>query len=473
MMPILQILRALPPASLRALDKFMASPYFVTHTGTMRLYEYVRAHLQGVPDAPFDKAAAARHLGETPQRLYHLTNYLLEAVERFLALEAWQVRPAEAHLLTVEALRRLQLGDLSASMLRYARRRLYADPHRGTSHHRTAHALHLEAYQLSQQQGRTKAFNLQELSDAQDVALLTEKLRTGCMLLSHEAVAKKTYDKGLLEPVLQFLDGHRFLEIPAVAAYYHGYFAQADGPDSGAHLRQLKILLDLHADQLAMNEVHDLYLMAINFCIRRINRSESAYVRDVFDLYQSGLRHGALLEGRALSRWTYTNIALTALKLHEYDWTYRFLHDYAPLLAAEHRTGTFHFNLARYYYDTGDRAAAMQHLLRMEYDDVLQNLMAKTLLCKIYYETDAHDALDNQLDSIEIYLRRKKVLGYHKDNYTAIVRLMRRLLALNLADKKAVQALREQVEAAPALTERAWFLAQLERLYRRTPFGAR
>jgi len=36
-----------------------------------------------------------------------------------------------------------------------------------------------------------------------------------------------------------------------------------------------------------------------------------------------------------------------------------------------------------------------------------------------------------------------------------------------------VQALREQVEAAPALTERAWFLAQLERLYRRTPFGAR
>ncbi|MEQ1745872.1 MAG: hypothetical protein ABMA02_10625 [Saprospiraceae bacterium] len=196
-------------------------------------------------------------------------------------------------------------------------------------------------------------------------------------------------------------------------------------------------------------------------CIRRINQSEGEYLRHVFDLYQSGLRHGALLEDGALSRWTYTNIALTALKLREYGWVFDFLTEYAPLLPAEHRAGTLNFNLARYHYDTGNHTAAMQHLLRMEYDDVLQNLIAKTMLCKIYFEADERDALENQLDSIEIYLRRKKVLGYHKENYTAIVRVLRKMLALTPTDTHALDALRKQVEAAPVLTERDWFLKQL------------
>jgi hypothetical protein len=123
--------------------------------------------------------------------------------------------------------------------------------------------------------------------------------------------------------------------------------------------------------------------------------------------------------------------------------------------------GAFNFNIARYYYDSGDYHRAMQHLLRMEYDDVLQNLVAKTMLCKIYYELDETDALENQLDSIQIYLRRKKVLGYHKDNYTAIIRFMRKLLAVNPNSISEKEKLRQDIEQAPVLTEREWFLKRL------------
>jgi len=461
--PVFQILQALPPATLRALDKFIASPYHVTHAGVTALYEYLRAQPAGDPGKTLHKETVAKQLGETPERLYHLTSYLLEAVEQFLALETWRQHPRESHALVVEALRRLQLDDLSATMLRYARKRLQADPYRGSGYHRADFALHLEAYHLSQQQGRAKIFNLQELSEAQDVAFVCEKLRTGCMLLSHQAVSKKEYDKGLLNQVLQFLDGHPYLQIPSVAAYYHGYYALAGATGSDAHFRLLKNILEQHPVQFSVAEVHDLYLMAINFCIRRINQSEESYFRHVFDLYQSGLEHGALLEGGALSRWTYNNIAIAALKLREFDWTFRFLNDYAALLPEMHREGALNFNLARYYYDTGNYRQAMQHLVRMEYDDVLQNLVAKTLLCKIYYELDEYDALENQLDSIEIYLRRKKVLGYHKENYTAIVRLMRKLLSIDANNTAQKKVILQQVEAAPGLSERDWFLKQLAR----------
>lgn len=459
--PVVQILQNLPPASLRAFDKFMASPYLVTHEGTAQLYAHLRERLSESPDFEFDKKEIARALGETPRRVYHLTSYLLEALEQFLALESWKIQAHESHVLTVEALRRLRLENLSAAMLRYARKRLETEPHRGARYHRADYRLQLEAYHLSQQQGRAKTFNLQELSDALDVSFVTEKLRTGCMLLSHEAVSKRQYQHGLLHQVLDFLKDHPYLEIPSVAAYYHGYFTLAGGADSDRHFQQMKNILKAAGSSFSVAEVHDLYLMAINFCIRRINQAQGTYFRDVFELYQSGLGHGALLEDGFLSRWTYTNIALTALHLREFDWALQFLQEYAPLLPDNHREGTLNFNMARYFYDTGNYEKAMQHLLRMEYDDVLQNLVAKTLLCKIYYELEEFGALENQLDSIEIYLRRQKVLGYHKENYQAIVRMFRKLLALNPASAQARQAIRRQIENSPVLTEREWFLKQL------------
>lgn len=446
--PLSEILRALPPSDLRALEKFIRSPYHVTHPGVPALFENLTSGAVEKPETD-------------PRRLYHLTNYLLEAVEKFLALRVWEQRPHECHRATLQHLRLLRLDRAGDGMFRYARKRLDADSLRGSDFHRNDYLLHLEAYYRLQQEGRAKSANPQELADAQDVAFISEKLRTGCLLLSHQAVTKRAYDKGLLDHVLQFLEGHRYLQIPAVAAYYHGYFAQLGEPNADDHFDALKNILEQHAGRFPVADMHDLYLMAINFCIRRINQADERFFREIFELYQSGLRQGALLENGTLSRWTYNNIAVTALKLREFDWVHAFLHDFAPFLPENHREGAFNFNIARYCYDTGDYRQAMQHLLRMEYDDVLQNLIAKTMLCKIYYELDETDALENQLDSIQIYIRRKKVLGYHKDNYTAFVRFMRKLLAHRPGNTLETGKFRSEIENAPTLTEKEWFLQRV------------
>lgn len=462
--PLLPTLRALPKDRLRALEKFVRSPYHVTHTGVLELFDFLKDNLHD--ESLTKKKVESRLLpeaGQDPRRLYHLTNYLLETVEKFLAQEDWERQEHLRNAATVESLRRLHLADPAAAMLRYARKRLALDPLRGSEFHRAEHRLHWEAYHLSLQQGRAKTSNTQELSDAQDLAFICEKLRTGCVLLSHQLVTKQTFDNGLLDNVLAFLDGHRYLEIPAVAVYYHGYFAQLGGEGSDGHFARLKSLLEEHAARFSVAETHDLFLMAINFCIRRINQQQERFFREIFDLYQAGLRHGALLEDGILSRWTFNNITATGLRLREYAWTWAFLQDFSPLLAEGHREGTMHFNLARYHYETGELRSAMQHLLRIEYDDVLQNLAAKTMLCKIYFSLGETDALENQLDSIQIYLRRKKVLGYHRENYSAIVRFTRKLLAVNPNIATEREKLRQEIEDAPVLTERDWLLGELGR----------
>ncbi|MBC7777374.1 MAG: hypothetical protein H7246_18215 [Phycisphaerae bacterium] len=461
--PLLPILRALSKERMRALEKFVHSPYHVTHAGVIQLFEFLKENLNAEDLSRKKLETVLLSKAENdPRRVYHLTNYLLETVEKFLAQEDWEKQEHLRNAATVESLRHLHLDEPATAMLRYARKRLDVDKLRGSEFHGAEYRLHWEAYHLSLQQGRAKTSNAQALSDAQDVAFICDKLRTGCLLLSHQQVTKQTYDKGLLDNVLSFLDGHQYLEIPAVAVYYHGYFAQLGGEGGDEHFARLKSLLQEHTPQFSVSETHDLFLMAINFCIRRINQQEERFFREIFDLYQSGLRHGALLENGILSRWTYNNITLTGLRLREFEWVKKFLHDYAPLLGESHREGAVNFNLARYHFGTGALREAMQHLLGIEYDDVLHNLAAKTMLCKIYFRLGETDALENQLDSIQIYLRRKKVLGYHRDNYLAIVRFIRKLLTINPNNKAERKKLREEIQAAPALTERDWLLGELD-----------
>jgi hypothetical protein len=460
MTTLLLLLRALSKEQMRALEKFIHSPYHVTHAGVVQLFEFLKKYSH---DSQLDKAAVERHFHSDadPRRLYHLTNYLLEAVENFLSTTHWEKQEHLQHAATVEALRRLHLPEPAAGMLRYARKRLEQEVHRGLDYHLADYHLHREAYFLSLQQGRAKSFNAQELSDAQDVVFICEKLRTGCLLLSHQAVTQQTYDKGLLDNVLDFLRNHRYLEIPAIAAYYHGYHAQLGGADSEQHFSTLKAVLEQHAALFPLAETHDLFLMAINFCIRRINQQDERYLREILDLYQSGLRHGALLEDGRLSRWTYNNITSAGLRLGEFAWVWQFIHEYAPLLTEEHRFGASHFNIARYHYKKGELREAMQHLLHIEYDDVLQNLTAKTMLSQIYYRLDEIDALENQLDNIQIYIRRKKVLGYHRDSYLAFVRFTRKLLALTASDNVEKERLRSDIDATPVVAEKEWLLSEL------------
>jgi hypothetical protein len=69
--------------------------------------------------------------------------------------------------------------------------------------------------------------------------------------------------------------------------------------------------------------------------------------------------------------------------------------------------------------------------------------------------------LDAAIDSFKIFLRRKKVLAYHRNNYQNFLKYMERLLALhpsNLSEKNMLQA---SILNEETLTEKAWFLSKL------------
>ena len=103
----------------------------------------------------------------------------------------------------------------------------------------------------------------------------------------------------------------------------------------------------------------------------------------------------------------------------------------------------------------------MSLLVTVDSADLLLTIDAKVLLLKMYYELQELDALDALLSSFKTFLNRKKVMGYHRDNYLKTIELTRKMLYLNRNDRQALQLLKKEVKENN-LTEKEWLLEQLE-----------
>lgn len=152
------------------------------------------------------------------------------------------------------------------------------------------------------------------------------------------------------------------------------------------------------------------------------------------------------------------------IKLEAFDAVQAFIQKYQNTLQAAQREGFVHFNLARLEYTRGNHAAALRLLQTADFKDLVNNLIAKTLLLKIYFELDEFDPLESHLDSFHNFIRRREVNDYHRSNYTNIITLVRKLMALPPGDAAAQAALRQEIETTEVLTERDWLLEQLARL---------
>ena len=93
---------------------------------------------------------------------------------------------------------------------------------------------------------------------------------------------------------------------------------------------------------------------------------------------------------------------------------------------------------------------------------MLFNLIAKTMLLKIYFETDEYDAFESLLESMRTYLQRKEALDpTRKSAYKNMISLMKKLLSLNIFTKAQKEAFRTLVQETNPLAEREWLMKQL------------
>ncbi|MCB0548647.1 MAG: hypothetical protein KDD19_13795 [Phaeodactylibacter sp.] len=460
---LLDVVESLSKKEVRELRKFLRSPFFNQREDVALLFEFI-AECVFTLKAPATKERAfeALYPGRPydAQQVRYAMSWLLKEIELYFSLQPLLADERQQKIELARAYREKRLPKHFRQTMQQLGRQQMQQPIRNADFFEYEYRIQLEQYAFTASRKRTGEHNLQEISDTIDLAFIARKLKQTCFLLAHQAVYKREYDFGLLAEALQFVDKKGLLRIPTIAGYYHCYHA-LNGIEPEQHFQNFKTVL-LHQSQLfPADEARDLYLLAINYCIRELNAGREAYARQGLDLYKEGFRTGILVQEGQVSRFTYRNAVAMALKEGELSWAEAFIRDYQNKLPKEHRDSMYNFSLARLAYVRRQHGKALEYLQRSEYQDLLLNLAAKTLMIKAFYELEAYDTLESHLDAMKVFLRRKDIIGYHRRNYRNIIRYTKKLLHLNRHDRKEVEQLRQLIETEEVLTERAWLLEQI------------
>lgn len=456
---LLQLLELLTPVEKQECAAFLKSPYHNRREDVRKLWELAAGGRRRAANGDFAKTAFSQICPDQPYddaQWRHLQSYLLGCVEAFLAQRAFEKTPLLADLHLAPVYRQKNLQKTLEHVLRRAGERLEKMPRDGNFYHHL-YQLEWERYAATESQVRTKENNLAAVNRAFDIYVVANKLRLACLMESHRAVFQAEYDTSFLPDLLRFAEKSDLLGVPLVALYFYCYKSLTDGGE--ADFRAFRRELEAQSQTLPLDESRTLLLLAINYCIRRLNTGESRYVREAFDLYRIGLESNALLENGHLGRFAFKNIVALGLKLEEFEWSEKFIQRYEPFLEEKYRAAHRDYNLAKLFFAQKDYRRAMPLLARVDESDLLLNLDSRVMLLKMYYETGEHDALDALLSSFKILLlRKKKVIGYHSAHYLNTLRYIQKLTRLNFNDKKAVQSFRAEVEGNKAVIEKEWLL---------------
>lgn len=442
------------------LSNRLHSPWYNRRSDVLKLYQALDKRVTK-KIADFSKKSIFKEVfpNETydDRKIRYTMSFLLKIIEQYLAEQVQDNVDLHQKIKLTTAYRQRNLEKHFNQSIKTARSSLEKLPRNATFYHLN-YLIELEQYSYNAESKRTTANNLQSLNDAYDIQYLANKLKQSCLLLSHQAVYKVNYDSGLLTMVLDYLKDSDHLEVPAIAIYYYCYKALTE--ESHEDFQKLKNKFLEYQHLFPKEEMADVLLLAINFCIKQINTRQDQYLREVFELYQLGLDNKLLLLQNRLHRFVYKNVVASGLRLGEIDWVETFIQTYAPLVDANYRSEYLHYNRARLFFFKKDYAQAMSLLATVDSSDLLLTMDAKVMLLKMYYELEEFDPLDNLLASFKAFLNRKKVISYHRENYSQLIEFTKKLLYLNHNDKTAKGSLSQKIEAS-SVTEKEWLLKQL------------
>ena len=462
---LLQLLNSLSAWELRNLEQFLRSPFHNQRDDVVRLFEFYRKqHSRRSPD--FSDAWAIRAVwpDKPPDTVDYpnLRSYLFKLTEKYLACEEIFGDEIVLKMRLAKAYERLNRDSNFEQTVRDIKGILEKQPLRNPEYLRRQFELEYEIFDHVSSH-RVEETNLEAVSRMLDAHYFAEKLKLACAQLSLNDVHPQDYDLSILPGVLDYLkEKTDWLSYPAIEVYYHAYLALTDQANE-PNFQEVRRLLSDCQEQFTEREIGDIYRICLNYCIKRSNQGDSFYAREGLKLYRFGIEQGFLLTEGHLPHHTYINAAAFGISLGEYDWAERFIEDYKNKVAREHRESAYAFCLARLRYAQGNYREAMPLLAGFVTDNPYHFLIAKKMLCKIFYEGEEIAPLESLLDSMRAYLQRHNKMDKDmKTHFKLFIDLMSRLVKLAPRDAKAKAKLSAGIEKLHLAVDRDWFLKQLK-----------
>ena len=355
---ILEWLHAFDADEIREFRKFVRSPYFNEHKAVIQLLDLL---LSPCHDKASIWAEIFPGLPYDDLRLRHLSSLLLALCERFVAVQGLTANPTHMQVECLAFLRRKGTAKLKSFTAGKFQRQRNARKDLGSVnaflHTYRFEAELQDAVQDDEQRSGTDV--LTPVIGQLDNYYFLSKLKYACTQLNNARVVGKDTANVLILEIRHLLQQSDPFQ-PALLGLYNALFSMLSAPEDLQSYARFREMLDLLGPNLPDEEAADVYTFTMNHCIGRINAGQQHFLKALFGLYQTALQRGFLFQNTHLSPWNYKNITVTGLRLGEFEWVERFIHDYQQKLAPEHRANAFTYKNVTYHFASAANLKAFQ-----------------------------------------------------------------------------------------------------------------
>jgi hypothetical protein len=464
---VLKILKSFSKTELRELRKLVQSPYFNQREDVLTLFNYLAQHLGSAPIL-FEKEKIYAIL--YPNKRYDdaalrfTMHSLLKVIKQYLAQKEWEGNDIDVQLSLAKSMRKRGFDDYFEKEIVVSEAFINESPYRNADFHYMNYLLEIEKVDSITFARRKGEMPFKELFKALDSFYMAGLLRYGCASLYYKSTTFDKYQLPFLDAVIEWVSKNEEIyqntEGVAIQIYFNAIMALKT--NDSEFFFKLKNLINDNWMRFPDSECRVIYLQAINFCIRKINSNETQYLKEFFELMQSGLENKRLFENGVLSKFTYKNAVTVALKLEKFDWVKQFLEEYKNYLHPKDREASYHYNLAAFYLRQNDFDNALHFLQKIDTSDVLTNLDARSMLVTIYYDTKLIDTLYSLLDSFTTYINRQKDVIHLQNHYLNLIKYVKQLLKIDKKNEDEKIRLQLEIMDTKQVAEKEWLLDKLK-----------
>lgn len=460
---LISLLSTFSPKEVRQFSLFCNSTYFNTNQEASILLDYLAQYHPDFPDQNLKKELIFNTV--FPSQVYadksirYLMSALLKLAEQFLLvqkikkgntsvslqlLDDFNERNLEKHYNQLRKKIKIDFSKKIKTDINFFLNKIQISD--------------LDQRYSSSQHNRKFDDNIQQGSDYLNQYFTLKKLKYACGMINQQAFLKGSYDLGLPDNWIEWLQSRNFFNQEIIEIYAMAFQALKN-EDEPKHFKKLKQHLDFMPISISEFDQKELLLVAINYCAKKIRKGENQYTKEALDLYMKGINNQILFKNGLLSPWTFGNVVKLALRLERYKWTENFIHKNIHLLPRNFQKNALHYNLAELFCYQKEFNQALKLLTRVEFSDMSYHLGSRTMLAKIYYELDEKEALTSMMNSFTMYLKRNKKISdsIRKTflNFCAI------LLQITKGKTKNIE---KKINQTVLLTDRTWLLEKAKEI---------
>ena len=314
---------------------------------------------------------------------------------------------------------------------------------------------------------------LLEKAESLDVFYVFNKLKMYIEMQMRERIMNVSYEKTFFDEIKSFIDDHPGLleKHPSLQIYLMLIELLKEKVSRSQYAEYFHSIKE-YISVTPRGEASNFIQHAINHCIKMMNTGHN-YLPELFDAMKFQVEEDLLVVEGFVHDRSYKNIIEVALRVKEQDWAENFLETHIKFISNEDREMIYNCNKASILLFKKEYKAALRSLTFVNFKNVFYDMYSRSLMIKIYFETNDTISVETSINNYKSFLKREKSLAdLQRSMYQNFIKYISSLTRIKdkingypeevIASK--LTAIQREMQQEKYIADKSWLLRQVDEL---------